>query len=136
MTASNFQVCLSNGKIIEISRDLFERFPKDSMLYNLLKEDQVMSTKNNLGQFLLTRDHSEFFEAILKYVETQQLAIVDIFQSAEIAPIAHGFNVAETMQALALTFNYLNLHAPEHLGGFQEDPGSFYLVDIAEKITR
>ncbi|KAI3658680.1 hypothetical protein MP638_006744 [Amoeboaphelidium occidentale] len=133
MTANNFQICLNNGQVVEISHELFDSFPKDSLLYNLLKEDQVMSTKNEHGQFLLTLEYPELFETVLKHFEKCTLMTQDIYNCTE-----QFFDsvIVDAMQALAVTFNYLGLPVPDELTGFEEESETNYLTDIAETITR
>lgn len=133
MTVDNFQICLNNGEVVEISHELFESFPKDSLLYNLLKEDQLMATKNEQGQYLLTLEHPELFETVLTHFEKWTLMTRDIYNCAE-----QFFDsvIVDAMQALAATFNYLGLPVPDELTGFQEESEPNYLTDIAKTITR
>jgi hypothetical protein len=133
MTVDNFQICLNNGELVEISRKLFESFPKDSLLYNLLKEDQLMATKNEQGQYLLTLEHPELFQTVLTHFKKWTLLMRDIYDCAE-----QFFDsvILDAMQALAATFNYLGLPVPDELTGFQGESETNYLTDIAETIIR
>lgn len=69
--SDNFQILLNNEQVYEITRDLFKKFPKDSLLYNLLKDDQPMATKHANGQYVLTLNYPEYFEHALTCFETQ-----------------------------------------------------------------
>ncbi|KAI3662174.1 hypothetical protein MP638_002160 [Amoeboaphelidium occidentale] len=133
MTISDFQICANNGRVIEISRDLFERFPKDSFLYNLLKEDQMMSTRNGSGQYMLTLDHPELLEAVLTHFETGELPLREIYLFAK---KEHECNVADTMKSLALTFNYLGFPLPQDFCGFVEGSEISCVTDVADVIYR
>ncbi|KAI3661123.1 hypothetical protein MP638_000460 [Amoeboaphelidium occidentale] len=125
-----FQVLLNNGKVCEITRDLFEEFPKDSLLYNLLKDDQAMATKNKNGQYVLTLDYPEYFEQALTYVETDHFSSYKVYSATK----DNGLNLCDSMNAFASTLNYLGFPVPEILQNisFNEKEGS--LMDVASRI--
>jgi hypothetical protein len=124
---------MNNGRVIKISKYLFERFPKDSFLYNLLKEDQMMSTRNGSGQYMLRLDHPELLEAVLTHFETGELPLREIYLSAN---REHECNVVDTMKSIALTFNYLGFPLPEDLLGFLEGSEISCVTDVADVIYR
>jgi hypothetical protein len=129
--SDSFKVLLNDGQVCEVSREQFGLLPEDSFLYNLLKEDQMMSTKNEQGQYLLTLDYPQLFKVALQCVSPDD----ESWKNYSIWTKDLGMNLGDSMRALASTLNYLGIPVPLMLADFQEEANSFF-KDLGRIIIR
>lgn len=129
--SDSFKVLLNDGQVCEVSREQFGLLPEDSFLYNLLKEDQMMSTKNEQGQYLLTLDYPQLFKVALQCLSPDDKS----WKNFSIWTKDLGMNIGDSMRALASTLNYLGIPVPLMVADFQEEANSFF-KDLGRIITR
>jgi hypothetical protein len=127
---STYQVLLNNGNTVAVSSDLFEKLPKDSMLHNLLKEDQEMAKKDENGHYLLTLEHPEMFEFALQSIEKPGLSCYNLHKATR----TFYSSFLEAMKAFVATLDYLQFPIPEPYKPFMADYASFLPIERGDRV--
>jgi hypothetical protein len=102
-----------NGEINTfVSRETYEKLPKDSMLFALLRDDQPLRTQNRDGKYELILDHPKLFDVAVQSAFDESFG----FASMNLMLTSAGYDFKEGLDGLAETMNYLGLLPNKHVG--------------------
>jgi hypothetical protein len=106
--SDTYTIALNDGEEYVITEETFDDLPYDSLLYNLLKEDQAMSTKNPQGKYALILKTPQIFKYVLQILTEKQFSLSAMREELK----QLGFSTTGSIECLKETLDYLGLSMP------------------------
>ncbi|KAI3661301.1 hypothetical protein MP638_005738 [Amoeboaphelidium occidentale] len=124
--SDTYTIALNDGEEYVITKETFDDLPYDSLLYNLLKDNQTMSTKNAQGKYPLILKTPQVFKYVLQILTERQFSLSAMREELK----QFGFSATGSIECLKETLDYMGLSMPFYM----KDYGQTQIDKIKEEI--